>query len=127
MLKRNFVFAAVLMTLLVVAGWAADVTGTWKGESSMGNGGDKFTLTFAFKQDGSSLTGTVQGPQGDPLPISDGKVNGDKISFTVKTDFNGGMKFSHEGTVNGDEINLTTKSEGGDQGMNMSMVLKKQK
>jgi hypothetical protein len=55
---------------------------------------------------------TPQG--GDPIAISDGKVDGDKISFTVV--IQGGMTISHEGTINaaGDEIKLTTKSEGGD-------------
>ncbi len=103
----------ILFLLLAAAAWAADVTGTWKGEVSTPDG-NTFTLTYTFKQDGTKLTGTVLGPQGDPTPIDNGKVEGDRISFSVKVDFNGGTVFSSEGTINGDEIVLKTKAEGGD-------------
>lgn len=91
---------------------ALDVTGSWIADLSTPDGGN-FQLAFTFKQDGSALTGTVQGPQGDPTVISDGKVEGDKISFKVS--FNG-MTITHDGTINasGDEIKLSTKSDSGD-------------
>ncbi|MGH9598765.1 MAG: hypothetical protein ACRD27_02785, partial [Terracidiphilus sp.] len=68
---------------------------------------------FNFKQDGAQLTGTVLGPQGDPIAISAGKVDGNSLSFTVS--FNG-MTITQEGTVNaaGDEIQITAKSDSGD-------------
>jgi hypothetical protein len=99
--------AAMLMALPAVPARAADVTGSWSSDN-----GD-FQLTFTFKQDGAALTGTVQGPQGDAIAISDGKVDGDKISFKVS--FNG-MTITHDGTVSasGDEIKLSTKSDSGD-------------
>jgi hypothetical protein len=54
---------------------------------------------------------------GGSMPISDGKVEGDKISFVVKADMGGGeMKISHDGTVKGDEIKLNVKMEGGPEG-----------
>ena len=96
------VCAAVMLALTPITARAAtDVSGTWTGEFSGPNGGSGFQITFTFKQDGDKLTGTVLGPQGDPIAISDGTVNGDKISFKVS--FNG-MTITHEGTVNGDEI-----------------------
>ena len=103
--------AALVMTLGTVSVRAADVTGTWSGEMKTPDG-QSFPLTFTFKQDGVTLTGTVQGPQGDPIAISEGKVDGDKITFKVA--FNG-MTISHEGTVSaaGDEIKLTSKSDQG--------------
>ena len=77
-------------------------------------GDNPFTLTYAFKQDGEKLTGTVTGPQGDPLPLNEGKVVGDKVSFSVQVDMGGNpAKFSSEGVIKGDEISLTTKTEGG--------------
>jgi hypothetical protein len=103
----------ILFLLLATAAWAADVTGTWKGDVSSPDG-NTFSLTYTFKQDGTKLTGTVLGPQGDPLPLDNGKVEGDKISFSVKVDMNGGMVFSSEGTIKGDEITLKTKAEGSD-------------
>ena len=76
-------------------------------------GDDPIPLTFEFKQDGEKLTGTVTGP-GGPLPLSGGKVVGDKVAFYVTTDMDGSpTKFVTEGTIKGDEIAMTTRPEGG--------------
>jgi hypothetical protein len=99
---------------------ATDATGTWTAQMSSPDG-DSFTLTFVFKQDGARLTGTVQGPQGDPLAIDNGKVDGDKLSFTVS--FNG-TTIAHEGTISGDEIKLTTKPDN-DQMPSLDLTLKR--
>lgn len=122
MQKRNFLACAVLLAVLAGAALAADITGKWTGSS------DQFTLTFAFKQEGEKLTGTVTGPQGDPIPINDGKVQGDKLSFTVKVDMGGGsMKITHDGVIKGDEITLSTKVEGGQDFGGGPMTLKRTK
>ena len=104
--------ATFIMALSAITARAADVTGSWTSEMTTPNG-DSFQLGFTFKQDGAALTGTVQGPQGDAIAISDGKVDGDKISFKVS--FNGNT-ISHDGTVSadGNEIKLSTKSDSGD-------------
>jgi len=62
---------------------------------------------------------------GDPIPLTDGKVDGNKISF--KLSFNG-MTITDEGTISdsGDEIKLTSKSDGGDF-PGMEMTLKRDK
>jgi hypothetical protein len=105
---------AVLCTVFAAALFAADISGTWSGTAQMGD--NPFTLTYAFKQDGEKLTGTVTGPQGEPMPLNDGKVVGDKISFSVQVDMGGTpAKFSSQGTIKGDEITLTTTMEGGDE------------
>jgi len=122
MQRRIFLACAVLMTVLAGAVLAADITGNWTGSS------DQFSLKFTFKQDGETLTGNVTGPQGDPIPISDGKVQGDKVSFTVKVDMGGNsMTIHHEGAIKGDEITLTTKVEGGQDFGGGPMTLKRQK
>jgi hypothetical protein len=104
--------AALLLALSSANAHAADVTGAWTAEMSMGDG-NSFQLGFTFKQDGEALTGTIQGPQGDAIPISDGKIVGEKLSFKVS--FNG-MTIVHEGVVSaaGDEIKLSTKSDSAD-------------
>ena len=86
---------------------AADVTGAWTGQVQ-GPNGEGFQLTFTFKQDGAKLTGTVTGPQGSPIDISNGKVDGDKISFDVAVN---GTTIKHDGVVSGDEIKLNTKAD----------------
>ena len=89
---------------------ATDITGTWVGAMKGPDGNADFQLSFTFKQDGDKFTGSVQGPQGDPISFTDGKIDGNKFTFTVS--FNG-MTISHEGTVDGDEIKMTTKSDAG--------------
>jgi len=111
-MRKTFVVMAVLLAVVAGAALAADITGNWTGSMSMGD--NQFTLSYTFKQDGETLTGTVTGPQGDPLPLQDGKVQGDKLSFYVQFEGpNGSMKISSEGAIKGEEITLTTKMEGG--------------
>src|SRR3569623_589148 len=111
--------ALLLFALSPALAKAADITGTWTGEMKGPDGNANFQLSFTFKQDGTKFTGTVQGPQVNPLPITDGKLDGDKLTFTVS--FNG-MTINHEGTINGDEIKMTSKS---DQGFGGEMTLKR--
>jgi hypothetical protein len=121
MTRRILLATAVLCLIFAGAALAADISGTWSGTMQMGD--NPLALTFVFKQDGEKLTGTVATPSGD-LPLSDGKVVGDKISFYVQADMGGTpTKFISEGVVKGDEITIATKTDGGeDYG---SMVLKR--
>lgn len=79
-----------------------------------GRGGQTRQTTFTFKVDGNTLTGTVSGFRGE-MPISDGQINGDQISFNQTMEFNGNtMKLVYKGTVSGDEIKFTRTREGGE-------------
>jgi len=120
--------ALTVAVLLTGSARAADVSGTWTGQMAGPDGGaGGFQLSFTFKQDGAKLTGTVQGPQGDPIEITDGKVEGDKLSFVVKIDANGTtMKITHDGTISGDEIKLNSKMESGEFPAS-SIILKRAK
>lgn len=94
---------AMLVTMATVAVAQNKIDGKW--ESSMqGPQGNAITQTFTFKTEGNNLTGTVTGRRGD-TPISDGKVDGNKITFTVtRQTQNGEMKAAYSGTVEGDTI-----------------------
>jgi hypothetical protein len=88
----------LLMALFAVCALATDVTGSWKGTIETPNGTRDVTMNL--KADGSKLTGTVSGRQGD-VEIQDGKVDGDNISFSfVRGDF----KMEYKGKVSGDQI-----------------------
>jgi hypothetical protein len=103
-----FVFAALTLV------WAADVSGKWTAQVP-GRGGQTREATFNFKAEGDKLTGTMTGMQGD-IPISDGKIDGDNISFTTVVKFNDNeFKLLYKGKVSGDEIKFTRTREGGDQ------------
>ncbi len=110
--------AALAMVFSAASALAADVTGAWSAEMKTPDG-NSFQLSYNFKQDGAAVTGTVQGPQGDPIAIDNGKVDGDKFSFDVS--FNG-MTIHNICTVTGDEIKMTTKSDSADfPGMDLTL------
>jgi hypothetical protein len=114
MTKRIVFLSACFVLMAASLAWAADVTGKWTAQVP-GRGGQTRETTFNFKAEGSKLTGTVSGMQGDN-PISDGKIEGDNISFTVAVSFGGNdIKFLYKGKVAGDEIKFTRTREGSDQ------------
>ena len=111
MKMRIVLSVAAVMILCAAFAWAADVTGKWTAQVP-GRGGETRETTFNFKVDGEKLTGTMSGMQGE-IPISDGKVKGDEISFVVTMSFGGNeMKFNYKGKVSGDEIKFTREREG---------------
>jgi hypothetical protein len=111
----------VLLTISMTA-LAADVDGTWTGTAST-PGGD-FPIVFKLKADGAKLTGTTQGFDGSDVPIADGAITGNTITFNVTLDF-GGMPFmlSYKGIVAAEEIKMTVDAAG----MPIEFVLHKQK
>ena len=104
---------ALLALVMGAVAMAADVTGVWKA-SMQGPDGQSMELTFNLTAEGKTLTGTATSPMGD-LPISDGKVDGDKVEFTVATDQ---FKILHKGTFSGDTMKLTVDING--QSMEMT-------
>ena len=101
-MKMNVSIRLIVLLAISFAGaFAADVTGKWTGQMGSPNG-DGMSITFDFKQDGTKLTGTADGPGGQTLQLKDGKVEGDKISFTVSFDGGGGdMKILKRGNDQG--------------------------
>src|SRR5262245_6175799 len=114
-MKKRTVFLSVFFVFSAMSlAFAADVNGKWTAQVP-GRGGQTCEQTFNFKVEGDNQTGTVSRTQGDN-PISDGKISGDEISFTVKVSFNGNdVTLLYKGTVSGDEIKMTRSRQGGDQ------------
>ena len=111
---RILLSVGVILALSAAAALAADVTGTWKA-SMPGRGGDTMEVTFQFKVDGNVLTGS-QATQMGESEISEGKVEGDKISFKIKREFNGNTRVMvYEGEVSGNEIKFKQTMEGRDR------------
>jgi hypothetical protein len=96
----------ILALLLASSAFAADVDGKWSG--SMSTPGGDVNVGFTFKADGAKLNGTTTGPDGMEIKITDGKVDGNNVSFTVNLDF-GGMPFmmNYKGVVASDQIKFT--------------------
>ena len=104
---------ALLSCALAIAAFAADATGKWTAEMP-GRGGNTTTSTFTFKVDGSTLTGNVAGGRGGDVSITNGKVDGDTVSFDVVREMQGNSVTLHyTGKVSGDEIKFKMEREGG--------------
>jgi len=119
---KKIVCATVFM-LMACFSFGADVDGKWTAEMDMM--GTPMVINFNFKADGNKLTGST-GPEGmgPETPISDGKIDGNNISFTVTVDMGMEMKMTYKGVLSGNEIKLDM-----DMGMGepMKMTLKKAK
>ncbi len=98
------VFVVIVGCALALVALAADVSGKWRAEFTTPDGTQR-TNTFTFKVDGDKVTGTVAGSQ-DETPIKDGKVTGDRISFTADRPFG---TFTYKGTISGDEIKFAVQ------------------
>lgn len=111
-IHRTFCAAGLLVASTILG---ADLSGIWAGRIP-GRGGDLQDIAFKFKQSGDELTGKMY-LDSDELPISDGRISGDQISFTVSADTNGRpAKFRFTGLIKGTELQLTREREGGGGG-----------
>jgi hypothetical protein len=106
----------ILMAAFAVAAVAADIAGTWKATAEGPNG--SMERTFVFKVDGNKLTGETTSTMLGKSTITDGKVDGDNLSFTITADLQGTeLKLSYKGKVSGADLHLTSQiaGEGGGQ------------
>ena len=131
-MTKKLLFVVTIALVFAFAAMAADVTGKWTFEQPGRGGGPGRPVTITLKQDGAKLTGSVpgMGRGGDnpppPTEITDGKVDGDKVSFTVKREFNGNsMVTKYEGTVSGEEMKLKITRDTQNGPMTNDVVAKK--
>jgi hypothetical protein len=129
-MRRQLFFGTVLFLAVAFTAAAADLTGKWVAQIQGQNGTRQ--MTFDLKADGTKLTGTVTGMGGGgggrkgggggaggaaaaptPVEISDGKIDGDKVTFSVKVDRGGQTRVTtYTGTYSGDELKLKQTSQG---------------
>jgi hypothetical protein len=107
----RFCTITALLMLLASVAFAADIDGNWAGEIQ-GMDGNAMKLSYTFKADGAALTGTTKGMDGNDISIQEGKIEGNKFSFSL--DFGMGMPMKFKGTVTGGQIEM--KMEMGDAG-----------
>ena len=98
-MTRKLAVAALFLALGAMSAIAADFNGKWTADIQSRRGTQ--TVTFDFHVDGSTLTGKVTTPRGD-MDISNGKVDGDNISFDQVMNFNGNqMTITYTGKADG--------------------------
>jgi hypothetical protein len=107
-MKIPILLAVFASTSLSV--FAADISGTWKSEFDSQIGPQKYTYTF--KQDGTNLTGKANSEVGDQkreVVLTEGTVDGDKISFVENLKFqDNDIRIAYTGklSADGNEINF---------------------
>jgi hypothetical protein len=92
----TFTRTLVLLCLISLAAWAADISGKWtfNVETPAGSG----TPEFVFKQAGEKLTGTYTGTFGTAELT--GTVKGDAIEFSFETTLGDQKgKVTYKGTI----------------------------
>ena len=126
---QGLALSAALLALVAVPARAqtANVGGKWE-FTSEGRRGPQ-TTTFTFKQDGTTVTGTGEfafrrrnGGGNDqeppPIEIKDGKIDGNKLTFSMELSFGGGgqeMTMSYAATVDGDTMKGTQTTPRGER------------
>jgi len=118
MIRRVWI-AGILSALFATVSYAANISGRWEGSINGPNG--DMHIGFNFKVDGAKLTGMVESPNGE-IPIEEGKVDGDHISFTTHFDNN---EVKHNGTVSGDTIQLKVEGPWGESEMTLTRAKEK--
>ncbi len=114
-MKAQFKGALLLLSsiagiiLTATTSLAADPSGTWTWTTPGRNGGPDRVSTLSLTVADSKLTGklSVPGRDGKPqeISISEGKVEGDNISFDLVREFNGNSSTNkYSGAVTADAI-----------------------
>ena len=109
----KLILPALLLLGISGAALAADLDGKWTAEVEGRNG--TVTQTLLLKASGNNLTGSFEGGRGGAVDISDGAIDGNKVSFKVVREFNG-YQFTQQynGTLSDEgELNLTVSMGGG--------------
>jgi hypothetical protein len=116
-MMKKLALATLVFALGSVTALAADFNGKWSADIP-GRNGNTQTTTFTFTVDATAMTvtGTVSGRMGD-MPITNGKVTADTITFDVVRNFNGNsITMSYSGKADGDTIKFTRTFSGGAPG-----------
>ncbi len=109
---KTKIYGILLACAMAFVALAADPSGKWTYETQGRNGPQTVTLTLSAS--GGSLTGSIAGGRGGEVNISDGKVDGDNISFNVVREFNGNsITTKYTGKLAGDTLNLTIEGPRG--------------
>ena len=113
MFKNLFFMIAAMAGLASLAG-AADIDGKWTAQFQ-GRGGNTQTQTLTLQASGGKLTGSMDGGRGGAVDISNGTIDGDKVSFSVVREFNGNQfTQQYKGTLSSSgELTLSVSRGGG--------------
>jgi hypothetical protein len=111
---------AVVLAAAATPLWAADVSGTWQGQLVIGQAQNSHLILLRLKAEGAALTGTISFCRSDcssingTIPIENGKVDGDSISFSFPTGTQDVPHMDLQGTVKDDSIQFVVSGNAQD-------------
>ena len=105
-MNKTVVFLSLILVCLAAGPRAAvDISGTWTSTFDAPIGQQNYTYVFVVK--GSELTGKATCAMGES-PITEGKVDGDKVTFVEMLD--GQIRVEYTGKIaTADEIQFSRK------------------
>jgi hypothetical protein len=104
----------VMLAVFAAAALAADINGSWKANADGPNGA--MERTFVFKVDGNKVTGETTSTMMGKSTITDGKVEGDTVTFTITGKIQDNeMKLTYTGKIKETEIVFTSSGGAGGQ------------
>jgi len=102
---------AALLALYAMTALAADVSGKWAGTMTP-EGEDPSRGVLLLKQVGDSITGTGGPEDGDQIPIVNGKIDGDRVTFEIQHP--NGMTLKMNLVLSGDSMKGDVSAKGGE-------------
>jgi hypothetical protein len=104
---RKLALAMFVVAVTSTICFAAGIDGKWKARFDTQVGTQNYT--YDFHVDGNHLTGTATNDRGQ-IQITDGKIDGDTITFVEPLNFNGtDIRIEYTGKIDGDQIKFTRK------------------
>ena len=115
----------VAFVVFAFSALAADISGNWKATAEGPNGA--MERTFALKQEGTKVTGETVSTFTGKSEITDGKVEGDTVTFTITAKLGDqDVKLNYKGKIAGNEIKFTSEMAGGGGNAPIQWTAKKQ-
>jgi hypothetical protein len=127
-MKIRMLAMGLIATLATLPALAADIDGKWNASVDTPQGA--IALVFEFKADGEKLSGTISNDMMGNLPISDGAVKGNEVTFKLSIEGGpgGAITVVYKGAVKGDDLTLVSKFDaGGGEPMETTLAAKRAK
>ena len=127
-MKIRMLAMGLIASLAALPALAADIDGKWNANVDTPQGA--LALVLEFKADGEKLTGTISNDMMGNLPISEGTVKGNEVTFKLSIDAGpaGAITVAYKGAVKGDDLTLVSKFDAGQgEAMETELLAKRAK
>ncbi len=126
-MKFRMLAFGLLAMLAALPTLAADIDGKWNASVDTPQGA--LALVFELKADGDKLSGTMSSDMTGAVPISEGTIKGNEVTFKLNIDAGpgGALTIAYRGAVKGDDLKLISKFDAGQGESETELVAKRAK